>query len=330
MSLRPLIDLVVTRVRRVSSRVMELELHSPDGRSLPQWEAGAHIEIRVNDALTGPLVRHYSLLGATSGRLADDDPRDCWRIAIQRGRPGGAAEQLQQRLRPGQRLQASTPQNLFVLERHDPFALLVAGGIGVTPIHAMTRSLLKRRRAFAVFYVGRAIEDMAYHNELAALAGERLHCHPTSQAGRPDLLALLKRQPDGTRVYCCGPVSLIQSVERAAAVLGWSPDRVRSEHFTAVSPGMSEKPFHPNLRRSQLTLRVAAGQSILDVVGAARVDVLADCRRGECGLCVQTVLHTDGALDHRDSYLSVEERAEGRSLCICVSRTQGDHLELDL
>jgi ferredoxin-NADP reductase len=330
MSLRPLIEAVVAGVRPITPRVTEISLHTRDGRAFPMWDAGAHIEVHAANDMGGPLVRHYSLLGATGGDAAQDDPDSCWRIAIQRGLPGGGAERLQQQLVPGQTLRVSTPQNLFSLDRRDPFSLLVAGGIGVTPIHAMTRSLMRRRRPFAVFYVGRHAADMPYRAELDTLAGARLQCHATGEAGRPDLQSLLRQQPAGTRVYCCGPVGLIQAVEHAAAALAWSPDRVRSERFGAAAQQLADQAFDVTLRHSRQTLRVPAGQSILDVLCAARIDVLADCRRGECGLCAQNVVQTDGPLEHRDSCLNESERAEGRSLCICVSRTRGKTLELDL
>jgi dimethylamine monooxygenase subunit B len=329
MSLRSLLDVVVSEIRQPTTRIREYALVSREGRALPGWDAGAHIEVHGGDAHTGPLVRHYSLLGSTGGDLTHNDPSHCYRIAVQREGRGGGSDHLHAHLAVGSALRISAPQNQFALERHDAHALLVAGGIGVTPIHAMTRSLLRRRRSFSVFYVGRHADEMAYRAQLFALAGARLHCHATSTAGRPDIGALLTTQPKGTRVYACGPLGLIDAIEQAAQRLGWARDRVRSERF-GIGACADDRPFDVALQQSGRTLRVGAGQSILDVLIAARVDVLADCRRGECGLCAQTVLQADGPLDHRDVYLTGDDRAQGRSICICVSRMQGERLVLDL
>jgi vanillate O-demethylase ferredoxin subunit len=162
------------------------------------------------------------------------------------------------------------------------------------------------------------------------LASERASIRCTGPQGsqRPDLQALLATQPPGTTAYVCGPASMIDSTHQAAAALGWATGRVRSEPFTPPPTG-EEVPFELELKKSGLTLQIGQHTSILETMAAAGLHPLFDCRRGECGLCPLPVLHADGPLQHRDSYLSSDEQASGQSLCICVSRVRGPRLVLN-
>ncbi len=206
--------------------------------------------------------------------------------------------------------------------------LLIAGGIGITPIYSMARSLIRRRKPFSVIYAGRDASTMAYHDELAKLAGDRVRFHYSDRDGHPDLEAWLRAQPDGTTAYICGPSRMIEATQAAAARIGWEPGRVRSEMFGAGMSGIST-PFEVRLERTGRTVRVGADVSILDALLAEGIPVLWDCRRGECGLCPLPIVSADGDIEHHDRYLSDEEKSSNESLCICVSRTRGSRLVLD-
>lgn len=323
---QPNFNVQVTAVRQLTERVREYLLSSLDGSALPSYTAGAHIALHTHSAERGLIVRHYSLLGGCSGQ---DDARHSYRIAVQREDHARGSAHIHATFQPGTRLQIGPPQNNFPLDRRDRQVLLIAGGIGITPIFSMTRSLARRHCDYRVFYAGRQAAVMAYHTELQQLAGERAHFHYSDSQGQPDLLALLAAQPEGTQVYACGPQPMIDAVYLAAAALGWSPERVRSERFTPPVPADAQT-CSVHLQRRGQTIEVGRDVSILDALLAQGVPVLWDCRRGECGLCPQAVLHADGGIEHHDHYLSPEEKASGQTLCLCVSRPRGQTLVLDL
>ncbi|RKP46132.1 PDR/VanB family oxidoreductase [Pararobbsia silviterrae] len=315
----------VTRVRQLTERVREYLLSSVDGRPLPEYGPGAHIAVHTVSPTRGLIVRHYSLIGGTD---REDDPRDTYRIAVQRESDTRGSAHIHATFAPSVRIEIGPPVNDFPLDRRDARVLLIAGGIGITPIFSMARSLARRNRAFEIVYAGRNRAAMALHDELAGLARDAATFHYSDTAGVLDLAAVLARQPEGTVVYVCGPVPMVEATHAAAKALGWHTGRVHSELFGAGAP-CTPHAFDVKLARSGRTVHVGEDASILDALGAAGVPVLWDCRRGECGLCPLTVLSSDGALEHRDRYLSDEEKAAGDQMCICVSRTQGREIVLD-
>ncbi|MDM0084739.1 PDR/VanB family oxidoreductase [Variovorax sp. J31P179] len=322
------IDVEVFSVRQLTPRVREFRLRTLDGAPLPAYGPGAHVEVHTGNAQTGLVVRHYSLIG---GDVEADDTRDTCRIAVQREDRGGGSAYIHANFEVGTRLQISAPTNNFPLDRRDHHSLLIAGGIGITPIFSMVRSLARRRREFTVVYAGREPEFMAYREALVAVAGHRVRLHISGgqDTGKLDLDALIAAQPVGTTAYVCGPAAMVEATQAAGRAAGWEAERIRSELFGAGPQG-DEVAFDVELKRSGRVVRVGKDVSILDALMAAKVDVLWDCRRGECGLCPQSVLKADGPIQHRDQYLSPEEREAADTLCICVSRIRGERLVLDL
>lgn len=322
---RPNFKVQVAAVRQLTDRVREFLLTSVDGSPLPAYSAGSHIALHTQSPTRGLIVRHYSLVG---GADLQDDARNTYRIAVQREDHARGSAHIHASFEVGTRLHIGPPVNNFPLDRRDHKVLLIAGGIGITPIFAMARSLARRRCDYRVFYAGRQAAGMAYHTELAQLAGERVHLHCSDKDGQPDLLALLRRQPEGTSVYICGPKPMIDAAHAASAALGWAPERVRSEMFTASISGDAQ-PFTVHLKRTGKTVQVGSDVSILDALLAEGLPVLWDCRRGECGLCPLPVLQAEGGIEHHDHYLTPEEKASDESLCICVSRARGNAIVLD-
>lgn len=322
---RPNFQVQVSAVRQLTDRVREFLLTQVDGSPLPSYSAGSHIAVHTVSPERGLIVRHYSLVG---GADLNDDARHTYRIAVQREDHARGSAHIHATFEVGTRLQIGPPTNNFPLDRRDQNVLLIAGGIGITPIFSMARSLARRRCDYRVFYAGRQAAGMAYHDELRQLAGDHVRFHTSDSQGQPDLQGLLRSQPEGTAVYVCGPKPMIDATHAAAAAIGWAPERVRSEMFTAAISG-DARPFSVHLQRSGKTVQVGSDVSILDALLAEGVPVLWDCRRGECGLCPLSVVKADGGIEHHDHYLTPEEKASDQTLCICVSRARGSTLVLD-
>lgn len=316
---------VVAGIRQLTPRVREYVLRSVDSKPLPPYSAGAHIALHTRSAERGLIVRHYSLVGGQDG---DDDPRNTYRIAVQRTDHARGSAHIHASLEIGSQLEVGPPTNNFPLARNEANVLLIAGGIGITPIFSMARSLLRRKRPFRAIYAGRRPEEMAYHDAFASLAGPDVRMHYSETAGHPDVLSWLREQPEDTTVYVCGPARMIEATQSAAVELGWPLERVRTELFGAGFTGHATA-FDVHLARSGRIVRVGADVSILDALLSGGIPVLWDCRRGECGLCPLNVVSTDGDLLHADRYLSAEEKRSGQTLCICVSRTTGQSLVVD-
>ncbi|WP_321957867.1 PDR/VanB family oxidoreductase [Paraburkholderia bannensis] len=315
----------VTRVRQLTERVREYLLSTVDGTPLPEYGPGAHVAVHTASPQRGLIVRHYSLIG---GDADSDDPRHTVRIAVQRESATRGSAHIHRTFEPGVRLEIGPPNNNFALDRTAAPVLLLAGGIGITPILSMARSLARRHRPFSVIYAGRSRPEMAYHDELARIAGESVRFHYSDEAGVIDLVEVMRAQPDDTVAYVCGPAPMVRATHDAGRTLGWADARVRSELFGAAQAGEAHA-FDVKLLQSGRTIHVSEDASILDALNAAGVPVLWDCRRGECGLCPLRVVSSDGALQHHDRYLTDDERAAGDTLCICVSRTRGRELILD-
>lgn len=321
-----LFDVQVSRIRQLTGRVRELLLTACDGQSLPQWTSGAHIALHLNLPERGLLVRHYSLVSSVE---AHDDPPHTYRIAVQLEPHGVGSNFVHQVLNLGACLKIGPPVNSFALDRQATHVLLLAGGIGVTPLISMAHSLIRRKKSFQMVYSGQSLAQMAYSQSLKERCGDRLQLHISEEAGRLDIPTLLGGQNNMTKVYACGPEGFIHAAHQAALGLGWAHGRLRSEAFvSAVQAG--DKSFTAVLHKSGREVLVHADESLLDALNRACAPVYWDCRKGECGLCVTKVLSSDGALIHRDRYLVESDKAQGHSMCLCVSRTHGTRLVLDL
>lgn len=316
-----------TRVRRVldlSPTVRSLEL-VPDGGVLP-WSAGAHLGVALE--VDGRRVqRHYSLIGlpgATGAQPADDadDAGAAYRIAVKRVRPGRGGSRAMWGLAAGDRLDTLPPQNHFELtlpaSAPPPPTLLLAGGIGVTPLVGMAQLLARRGADVRMVYSARSADEWVLADLLRAALGERL---VLTAGSRPDLAAEIATLPPHGQLVVCGPHAMLEAARAAWARAGRPAAALRFETFGASD---APQPFRVHLPRHGLTLDVPPGQSLLDALEARGVPVLSDCRRGECGLCALTVLSVPaGTLEHRDVFLSTHEKAAGDRLCACVSRVNG-------
>ncbi|MGH3949193.1 MAG: PDR/VanB family oxidoreductase [Pseudonocardiaceae bacterium] len=300
-----------------SDGVLSLALVDPAGRPLPEWAPGAHIDLTLRNTL----VRQYSLCG---------DPADNTRylVAVLREQAAlGGSEFVHEGLRPGHRLQVVGPRNNFELVEANRY-VFIAGGIGITPILAMIKSMEAAGADWHLHYGGRRRDSMAFLDELAEY-GDRVSVVAEDEQGMLDLDTILAEYMPGTVVYCCGPEPLLNAVERRTA--GWPEGSLRIERFKAKTrdaPETGERPLEIVCQRSGCIVNVPTDCSLLDALEAAGVSVPNSCRDGICGSCETKVL--DGVPDHRDSVLSGAEQAAGNTMMVCVSRAKSDRLFLDL
>ncbi|TAN67165.1 MAG: 2Fe-2S iron-sulfur cluster binding domain-containing protein [Methylobacter sp.] len=317
------LELVITGMRQLTSRIRSFELRNPNGNELPAFEAGAHLVVPVRLADGAISTRHYSI-------CSDPARKDIYEIAVLLDENGtGGSLSVHGQFTLGLGLRCSLPQNNFKLHDHDSPAILIAGGIGITPIKAMAHALQSQQRDFQIHYAVRNNREAAYLEQLrqAFGDGDKLSVYPSENGSRLNPGALLASSPSTTVFYVCGPARLIDVVTSAAQSQAIDPDRIRLERF-AAGAAESDRPVEVELRRSNKIIQVAAKQSVLDAVREAGIDALYDCRAGNCGACAVKVL--EGIPEHRDSVLTKAERERAGLMCICVSRAQSERLVLDL
>ncbi|MET3380714.1 cytochrome P450/oxidoreductase [Variovorax paradoxus] len=311
---------VVERVTPVADGIVKLRLVSPDGKSLPRWTPGSHIDVECG---TPELSRQYSLCG-------DADEAGVLEIAVLHEPDGrGGSAWVHANVKPGDRLRIRGPRNHFRLDESLKKAIFIAGGIGITPVSAMARRAKALGMDYELHYSGRSRTSMAFVDELAALHGERLHVHAADEGRRNDLQALLAQPVPGAQVYACGPLRMLEALESCCAA--WPEGALRVEHFESTLATLDpskEHAFEVELKDSGLVLTVPPDQTLLTALRAANVDVQSDCEEGLCGSCEVRVL--SGKVDHRDVVLTRTERDANTKMMACCSRACEGRLVLEL
>ena len=306
----------ITGLRQEAEGVLGVTLEDLQGRPLPGWTPGAHVEL-----CDGAFERKYSLCGRPGGG---------YDLAILREDGGkGGSRHFHDVLRDGSKLRLRGPSNHFKLDEDRPHTLLVAGGIGITPILAMADRLKALGKDYAIHYAGRSRRTMAFLDRLAADHGDRLTLHVGDEGTRADLAALVAGLPEGGQIYACGPERMLEALDALTADL--PEGSYRFEHFQAADTTLDpakEHAFDLELADSGLTVHVPADTTVLDALGAAGIDVACDCREGLCGSCEVTVL--EGEVDHRDQVLTRAERDGQKRMMTCCSRAVGGRLKLAL
>lgn len=314
------VDVIVAHRDTSTEGVVVFELRAKEGEVLPDWTPGAHVDVLQPSGL----VRQYSLAGQPGS--------DVWRLGVLREADArGGSTWMCDSLQEGQTLRLAGPRTHFPFdaegaERLGAPVILLAAGIGITPLIPMAAEAAKAGLDYRLHYSGHE-GRMAFLPELEAAHGRRLTTHVSERDGRADLDAILGSAEPGTRVYCCGPARFIDAAEAAAAKAGleFHTERFEAE---ALTPPIWPGPFDVELAMSGLTVTVPPERSILDVVEENGVFVLSSCHEGTCGTCETPVL--EGELDHRDSILTPQERARGDVMFICVSRAACPRIVLDL
>lgn len=313
------LTLRVTQLESFGRSIKRIVLRDPDGWELPPFEAGAHLDIRVPQGG----VRQYSLSG-------DPSVRDRYELAVLASREGrGGSASMHDALAVGDTVYASLPRNHFRLDRAYARYILIAGGIGITPLRSMTFELEQAGKPYELWYCASDEASAAYVDDLRTrISGGRLHLVFDNRATQAqlDVAALLRQKQEDTAVYCCGPASLMHAVREAT--LDWPEGAVRFEAFSPpeAEDVLSAPSLEVHLARSALTVPVRQGQSILQALREHDVDVESSCEAGVCRSCKTD--YRAGTPVHRDLVLTPEERKT--SMLICVSGCSSQRLVLDL
>jgi len=248
----------------------------------------------------------------------------CWEVAVLREGPG--SRYIHDTISIGQVLAVQGPRNHFPL-LPGPRYIFIAGGIGITPFRPMLAQVSAAAAYWQLLYGGRSRSSMAFLDEFTVRYGSRLDTWALDERGLIDL-RVLDQPIDDKLVYCCGPESLLQAVEKRCST--WLPGSLRVERFRPKEPdtAIRQDTFEVTLARSGQTVLVPPGRSILMCVREAGLDVASSCEESICGTCETRVL--EGEVDHRDSILTAEERAANDTMMICCSRAFSDRLVLDI
>lgn len=301
--------------RDLTATITEFTLEPTTSISLPSFTAGAHLTLRTPSGA----MRRYSLIN-------DGTAPTCFVLGIKREAASrGGSQSMHEQALVGTELAVTSLENSFALSEA-PDYLLIAGGIGVTPIYAMARELERKGKPFRIIYCTRTAEETAYLDELRAEFGARLHVHhddgdPTQAFDFWDEF----EEPRKTQVYCCGPKPLMAEIDALSG--HWPEGRVNFEDFRPVETVRpDDMPFEVELKRSGRIITVPAERSILEALRDAGVATTSSCESGTCGTCKTGLI--SGDVEHRDMVLMDDERDS--HIMICISRAHAGRLVLDL
>lgn len=311
----------IAGVRQLTAAVRAYDLAAVDGAPLPAVQAGAHLDVPVRLADGTTTTRAYSI---ASSPLRTD----AWEIAVLREPTGaGGSTAVHEDFAIGLRLHCGMPTNGFPLSHGPHGAVLVAGGIGITPIKAMAHALAAAGADFSLHYACRSRAQAPFVGQMAESFGARMTVHAADEGRRLDVPALLRTVDAAAHVYVCGPAGLIDAVRTGADEAGIATDRIHFERFVAPRDETDGQGFDVHLVRSGVDVHVPPGRSILEALEARGIRPPASCRIGTCGTCATRVVAGDPL--HRDTVLTPKQRQMEHLMCICVSRADGAGLRLD-
>lgn len=287
--------------------------------SLPTFSAGAHVEVHMGD----DLVRHYSLWNGP-------DQTDRYLIGVKREPQSRGGSKKMHTLRVGDTITVSEPRNNFALRDSEGPAIMLAGGIGITPLLAMARARQAQDRPTTLHLFARDVDNMPFRSQMADLDNAPVHLGLVPPTLSSVLKGILSERDPEAHLYMCGPGPFMDLVENLAIICGWPNDHVHLERFSGDfdSLDLSGDSFEVVLRQSGQTITVGPEQTIIEAMEDAGIEPLTSCEQGVCGTCITTVI--DGEPDHRDFFLNDMERQEGKQIMPCVSRCKGKRLVLDL
>ncbi len=307
--------------------ICSFELMEPQGGALPPFSAGSHVDVHLSGEKPGhAITRSYSLCNNPAERHR-------YQIAVLREPASrGGSQALHDRVRVGDMLEISTPKNRFALMPDADHSLLLAGGIGVTPLLCMAERLAATGASFELHYGARSREHAAFVPRMAASSfAERVRFHfdDEAPAQRYDLPALLAAPRAGTHLYVCGPKGFMDAVLDTARAAGWPATQLHHEFFSAepAKPATGHG-FSVKLARSGRVVPVGHEQTVVQALAACGVEIVTSCGQGVCGACLTRVL--EGEPEHLDLYLSAEEQAANDQFLPCCSRAKSALLLLDL
>lgn len=308
----------VACIRYLATDTNEYELKANSGQELPPYSAGSHIDL----LLPNGIVRQYSLIAPYSKGAP-------YRIAVKRApNSRGGSIFLHDSIRVGQKITISQPRNAFSLHPNASHSILIAGGIGITPIWCMAQDLANTNQTWNLYYAVRTRSDAAFLGDLEKYkTSTTLHIDAEAGGARLDINAITQGAPADTHFYCCGPLPMLEAFKAATAHC--RPGKVHEERFESpVLTDNKESGFHVKLARSGREVAVMKDQSLLQALLNAGVNVDHSCQMGVCGACEVRVL--EGTPDHRDQILTERERASNNTMMVCCSRSLTDSLVLDI
>ncbi len=338
-----LLHLKVASTSRETDLVRRITLEPAGPDPLPGYDAGAYVTVRM----PGVGRRRYSLVNADPAPQATTAPRS-YLLGVRLDEAGGGGSRWMHALKPGDMVEVESPENDFALSPGPGPVMLVAGGIGVTPLVSKAAAMRSAGRPFRFVYAARRRADLAFLPEIRDLAGDTLRLHLDEEAsGVLDVASMIASLGPGEALHVCGPKPMLQAAIQETRRLGWLADRLRFEQFFSLgdvpaappapavpepvepaAPASAPGEFEVEIASTGQVFKVPPDRTILAVLLEAGLDPLHDCLRGECGVCQVGVV--SGTPDHRDSILSDAERAAGKVMQICISRAISPRLVLDL
>lgn len=311
----------VHTLRFEADGILGIELRPAPGVVFPAFTAGAHIDLHLPNGLE----RSYSLLNAPS-----DTGRYVLGVLRDPASRGGSAC-VHEQLRIGMPLSISAPRNHFALHEDAGYSVLVAGGIGITPILCMARRLTELGRPFEVLYLARSRRNAAFVPELEALGAPITWHFDDEQGGPPDLQTLLgsRSAAADTHYYACGPGVMLDRFLQACETLGRAHAHIERFSAVAIAPAAdAQASYTVELKRTGRVFTITPDKSLLHTLLDAGIAVDHSCEEGVCGSCETRVL--EGVPDHRDSVLSTAEHASNQTMMVCVSGCKTGRLVIDL
>ncbi len=316
-----MMPLVVSEIVRETPSIVSVRLEAPDGTPLPPWAPGSHVDVQL-------ITRHerqYSLCG-------DPADRRRYRIAVHREELSrGGSHYIHTFLRPGHRVWVRPPRNMFALAEA-PRHLLIAAGIGITPLLSMAEALEARGEPFVLHYYASRRDEIAFATRLQrgfAHGRVLVHLSDAGESPREHVPIELRAATSRDQLYLCGPTPFMDRFGALAGEFGWSDGQIHREHFGALDSGRADDgTFEVQIASTGQRITVPAGRTIASALVAAGIEVGLSCEQGMCGACLTGVL--DGEPDHRDSVLNDAERAANSRIAVCCSRSRSARLTLDL
>jgi vanillate O-demethylase ferredoxin subunit len=309
------IKVKVTRKTAETDEISSYRLEAAGPQPLPHFSPGSHIDVHLPNGL----IRQYSLMNT---------PGEHYQIAVLRSPQGrGGSVNMHAAVQQGDELWISQPRNHFALREEVAHSLLIAGGIGITPMVGMARRLQALGRGFRLHYAARSRSKMAFHDLLAAELGEHAQFHFDDQGGL-ELAALLENPAADAHLYVCGPKGLIDAVLDCAQSLGWASDRVHYELFAAQVSQADSSGFDIEIQGQGRIVRVPEGVTVVNALAAAGIQIPVSCEQGVCGTCLTRVV--EGEPEHRDMYLTDDEKQSCSVFLPCCSRAKSSMLVIAL
>ncbi len=311
-----LIEVRLTAIRYAARDTNLYEFTALDDKPLPAYQPGAHIDLRLPNGL----VRQYSLIEA--------EPRpERYTIGVKRDPASrGGSRCVHDDLRVGRTLEISVPRNNFSLVENAEHVVLLAGGIGITPIWCMVQRLAKLDRSWKLHYACRSRSDTAFLQALETMTPVQFHFDDENAGRFLDVATIVAEAPGNAHLYCCGPTPMLKAFETATAA--WPDAQIHVEYFTPRQEVAKTGGFVVELARSGQEFIIPEGKTILQVLLDAGVDVDYSCELGICGACEQRVI--SGVPEHRDAILTEEEQASNTKVMICCAGCKSERLVLDL